>query len=357
MKSSTDKLIYWLAEVTKDHYDIVGKKCANLGEMTRAGFHVPQGFALSLDAYDKFMRQTGALEEVKTYLLSFKADPHDPAELPKWQQASDVIRGIVESKPMPAEMADAILPYYAEVSRRTGIKDCPVATRSAGAASHPGQYETFLHVRGGEDVLQNIIRVWGSTFNQRSLVARARGNYAVEYDPIGVAVLQMVNAKAAGVIFTLNPATGDRAKIMIGGNWGLGESVVSGSVTPDEWMLDKVVLEIIKRTISPKDIEYIVDLSGKVIVANIPPDRQNVPCLTDQEVLGLAKGGKKIEQHYGEPQDIEWVIDKDLSLSDSIFFVQTRPETTWKEKAKEAKLTSAGDAKKDVVQFWMTVKA
>ena len=357
MTRSAEKWIYWLDEVTKDHNNVVGKKCANLGEMTRAGFHVPAGFALSLDAYDKFMRQTGALEEVKNYLLSFKADPRDPAELNKWQEASDVIRGIVESKPMPPEMTDVILAYYAEVCHRTGIKDCPVATRSAGAASHPGQYETFLQVKGGADVLRNIIRVWGSTFNQRSLVARARGDYAVEYDAIGVAVLQMVNAKAAGVMFTLNPANGDRTKIMIGGNWGLGESVVSGSVTPDEWMVDKVVMEIIKRTISPKGIEYIVDSSGKVVVVDIPPDRQNVPCLTDEEVLELAKGGKKIEQHYGEPQDIEWVIDKDLSLPDSIFFVQTRPETTWKEKADTQRLTSTGDAKKDVVQFWMTVKA
>ncbi len=357
MESGSTKWIYWLDEVTKDQYDVVGKKCANLGEMTRAGFHVPHGFALSLEAYDRFLKVTGALEEIKAYLNSFKADPHDPAELNKWQQASDVLRAIVETKPMPAEMAATILPYYAEVCRRTSTKDCPVATRSAGPVSHPGQYETFLHVRGEHEVLRNIVRVWGSTFNQRSLVSRARGGYAVGYDPIGVAVLQMVNAKSAGVMITLNPATGDRTKIMIGGNWGLGESVVSGSVTPDEWMVDKVVMEINNRTISPKGIEYIVDGSGSVIVADIPPERRDIPCLTDQEVLELAKGGKKIEQHYGEPHDIEWVIDKDLSLPDSIFFVHTRPETTWKEKAKDAKLTSTGDAKKDVVQFWMNVKA
>jgi pyruvate,water dikinase len=254
-------------------------------------------------------------------------------------------------------MAEVILRYYTEVCGRTGSRECPVATRSAGTASHPGQYETFLHVRGQGEVLRNIIRVWGSTFNQRSLVARARGGYTLEYDPIGVAVLQMVNAKAAGVMFTLNPATGDRAKIMIGGNWGLGETVVSGSVTPDEWMVDKVVMEIIKKTISPKGIEYIVNASGTVVAVGIPPDRQNSPCLTDAEVIALAKGGKQIEQHFGEPQDIEWVIDKDLPLPESIFFVQTRPETTWKEKAKDAKLTSTGDVKKDIVQFWMKVKA
>jgi len=354
---NADRWIYWLEELTKNESAVVGKKCANLGEMARARFHVPHGFALGLVAYDEFLKETGALGEIQRYLASFRADPHDPAELTKWAEAADELRGIVESKPMPAEMADAILPRYAELCDRTGTVDCPVATRSAGPASHPGQYETFLHVRGEREVLRNIIRVWGSTFNQRSLVARARGGYALERDPIGVAVLQMVNAKVAGVMLTLNPATGDRTKVMISGNWGLGESVVSGSVTPDEWMVDKVVMEVVGRTISPKAIEYAVDASGNVVVADVPVERQNVPCLTDQEVIELAKGGKRIEQHYGEPQDIEWVIDRDLPLPESIFFVQTRPETTWKEKAAKAKLVSTGDAKKDVVHGLRNVKA
>lgn len=356
MIDSSNKWIYWLDEVTKEHSDLVGKKCANLGELARAEFRVPKGFALSLDAYDRFMRESGALEAARKYLSSFTADPNDPAQLPRWQEAANQLRAIVESKPMSQEMADTILRYYAEVCTRTDSRDCPVATRSAGPLSHPGQYETFLHVRGGEEVLKNIVRVWGSTFNQRSLVARARRGLALEYDPIGVAVLQMINAKAAGVMFTLNPANGDRTKIMINGNWGLGESVVSGSVTPDEWVVDKVVLEITRKTISTKELEYVVDVGGRVGFCDIPPERQNAPCLTENEVLELAKGGKEIEQHFGEPQDIEWVVDKDLSLPGSIFFVQTRPETTWKEKAKESKLTSTGDVKKDVVQFWMNVK-
>lgn len=352
----TDKWIYWLDELTKEHENLVGKKCAHLGELTRAGFRVPKGFALSLEAYDRFMRESGALEEAQQYLDSFSADPNDPAQLPKWQEAARKLRAGVESKPMPGPMADVILRYYAELCARTAVPDCPVATRSAGPVSHPGQYETFLHVRGGQELLRHIIRVWGSTFNQRSLVARAQGAHVLYYDPIGVAVVQMVNAKAAGVMFTLNPANGDRTKIMIEGNWGLGESVVSGSVTPDAWMVDKVVLEISRKTVSVKELECVVDDEGRVRFRNIPPDRQDRPCLAEEEVLELAKCGKQIEQHYGEPQDIEWVIDKDRSLPESIFFLQTRPETTWKEKAKNAKLTSTGDAKKDVVQFWMKVK-
>lgn len=355
--SVVGKWIYWLDEVTKDCCEVVGKKCANLGEMTRAGFRVPCGFALGVEAYDKFMNDTGARAEIDDYLKSFKADAHDPAQLGKWAEMSEVVRGIAERKTMPRYMRDTIAAYYEELCRRTGIADCPVATRSAGPASHPGQYETFLHVRGISEVAERIKKVWASTFNHRSLVARARGGYRLDYDPIGVAVLQMVNAKAAGVMFTLNPANGDRAKIMIDGNWGLGESVVSGSVTPDEWVVDKVVLEIITHIVSPKGLEYILDPSGKVAVSDIPPERRDIPCLTDNEVLELAKGGKKIEQHYGVAQDIEWVIAKDLPFPDSIFFVQTRPETVWTKKQTESKLKTTGNVTADVVSFWRNVKA
>ncbi len=354
--SVAGKWIYWLDEVTKDLSEVVGKKCANLGEMTRAGFRVPCGFALSLEAYDRFMKDSGALTEVNDRLSRFEADPHDPANLRKWGEVSEVIRGITEMKTMPQDMAETISTHYEELCRRTGIANCPVATRSAGPASHPGQYETFLHVRGISEVLRHIVKVWASTFNQRSLVARARAGYRLDYDPIGVAVLQMVNAKTAGVMFTLNPANGDRSKIMIDGNWGLGESVVSGSVTPDEWTVDKVVLEIITRTISPKGLEYVVDPSGKVVSSDIPTERQNVPCLTDSEVIELAKGGKKIEQHYGMPQDIEWVIDRELPFPENIFFVQTRPETVWSRKQTESKLKTSGDVTADVVDFWRSVK-
>jgi pyruvate,water dikinase len=356
--SVAGKWIYWLDEVTKDHNDLVGGKCANLGEMTRAGFKVPCGFALSLEAYDRFMRGSGALTEINNYLRLFKADAHDPAHLlGKCGEASEIIRRIAEMKPMPQDMQETIAAYYEELCRRTEIANCPVATRSAGPASHPGQYETFLHVKGISEILQHIIKVWASTFNQRSLVARARGGDRLDYDPIGVAVLQMVNAKAAGVMFTVNPLNGDRSKIMIEGNWGLGESVVSGSVTPDEWVLDKVILEIIAYTISPKGLEHIVDPSGKVITSNIPPERANVPCLTHEEVIELARGGKKIEQHYGVPQDIEWVIDKDLPFPENVFFVQTRPETVWSNKETESKLKTSGSVTADLVSFWRNIKA
>jgi pyruvate, water dikinase len=359
MMCNAEKWFYWLDEVTKDHCSLVGKKCAHLGEMTRAGFHVPQGFALSLDAYRLFLDKTGAMDEMSRYLASFEADPNANTDLPKWAEASDALRAIVESKSMPGDMAEPICVYYREVCRRTGLEDCAVATRSAGPASHPGQYETFLHVRGEKEVLRNIIRVWGSTFNQRSLVARARAGLSLEFDPIGVAVLQMVNARVAGVMFTLNPANGDVSKVSIGGSWGFGESVVSGSVTPDEWMVDKVVMEISKRSIAPKCMMYVVDSSSgreEVVAADVPPEKQNVPCLSDEEVLELARIGKTIEQHYGTPQDIEWVIDKELPFPENIFVVQTRPETAWRDKEKQSVLGGGGPLAAQVCSYLVNIK-
>jgi len=335
-------------DVGVEHNDIVGKKCANLGEMRRAGIPVPPGFALSLLAYDKFMNETGTIEEIRGYLKTFSADPENPADFPKFDKAAQAIRDIVESKKMPEDMEAVITQYYEELCRKAGVSDFPVAIRSAGTASHPGQYETFLHVSGTSEVMKNIIKVWSSTFNARSLIARARLGLPLESDPIGVAVLQMVNAKAAGVMFTLNPVNGDKSKISIGGNWGLGEAVVSGVVTNDQWLIDKVTLEIVERMVASKSLECILDPeSGEIVYKDVPPERQTKPCLTDDELLELARHGKSIEKHFGMPQDIEWVIDKDLPFPQNVLFVQAREETIWSKKETESVL----DTKKEFGEY------
>ena len=355
---NSTKWIYRFDELGSEHNDVVGKKCAQLGEMTRAGFNVPPGFALSLHAYEVFMEKSGASEEIGEYLKEFEADPKDPTDLPKYDKASKIIRAMIERMEMPEELEGPISSSYDDLCRASGVRDVSVATRSAGPSSHPGQYETFLHVRGKSEVLRNIIKVWSSTFNQRSIHARHAAGLPLDYDPIGVAVLKMVNSKAAGVMFTLNPANGDKSKIIIEGNWGLGESVVSGSVTPDEWVVDKVVIEIVKRAISHKTHEFILDeTSGRAGMLDVPVDRQDIPCLADEEVLELAMHGKKVERHYGKPQDIEWCIDRDLPFPQNIFFVQTRPETIWSKKKSEGKLKSTGSASRDVIDFYRSLKA
>ena len=333
------KWIYGFDELGKEHNDLVGKKCANLGEMTKAGFRVPPGFALTLGAYDRFMNETGVIEEVRRYLKTFSADPNLSSDMTKFDKASEDLRAILESKPLPQDMDDTIREYYHELCQKMGIKDIPVATRSAGPASHPGQYETFLHIIGVSNVIQHIKKVWSSTFNPRSIIARARLGLPLEYDPIGVAVLKMVNAKAAGVMFTLNPVNGDPSVCVIEGNWGLGESVVSGAVTPDKWVVDKVIYEIVQTTVAHKHMEFVFDpKEGKAGLVDLTDDRQDKPCINSNEIIELVKMGKKLEKHYNTAQDMEWSVDKDLPFPDNVFLVQCRPEQVWNKKKKESVL-------------------
>jgi len=320
-----ERLIYRFDELHKEDSEKVGKKCANLGELASAGFRVPHGFAVSLDAYSRFLAETGLIGRFEEFLSTLELDPHQASSLPRFEEASAVMRRMVDEAGMPSDIASGIREHYEALCQAAGNKAVAVATRSAGPASHPGQYETYLHIRGVSEVIYNVKRVWGSTFNTRSLVARARQGLPLALDPIGVAVLEMVNAKSAGVMFTVNPADGDDSRIYIESNWGLGESVVSGEVTPDSFLVDKVSSGILQRTVSPKKVWYVVDPeTGKVAQQAVPEDKRNAPTLTDEEILELARLGRLVEEHFGLPQDIEWAVDGGLALPESIFLLQTR---------------------------------
>lgn len=314
--------LFRLDEIGSEHNDLVGKKCANLGELTRMGLPVPSGFALSLDAYHRFLSETNAVQEIREYLdMNFGGSQ----SISQWNTMSNAIREIVESRVMPGDMADAITSHYDELSRKSGTSRMAVSVRSAGPVSHPGQYETYLNVKGASDLLGKIVKVWSSSFNPRSLAFRAREGLALEIDPIGVAVLGMINARTAGVTLTANPNTGDRSKIVCEANWGLGESVVSGSVTPDSFILDKESLEILEKKLGQKE-RCISCIEQGVIEKQVPPDKRSCFCLDDDEVKEIAKYGKFIEDYFkGVPQDVEWAISADFPAGSNIFFLQTRP--------------------------------
>jgi pyruvate,water dikinase len=275
------------------------------------------------------MRETGLIARIEEFLGTAAVDPGQASSIPLYEEASAVIRKMVDETEMPLDIASAIRQHYQALCAAAGNEAVPVATRSAGPASHPGQYETYLHVRGAPEVIHNVKKVWGSTFNTRSLVARARQGLSLAYDPIGVAVLKMVPAKAAGVMFTVNPADGDDSRIYIESAWGLGESVVSGEVTPDSFLVHKVSSEILKRTISPKMVWYVADAeTGGVAQHAVPEERRNASTLSDEEVLELARLGRLVEDHFGQPQDVEWAVDEGLALPESILLLQTRAAKT-----------------------------
>ncbi len=313
--------IFRIEELGQELNHLVGKKCANLGEMAKLGLRVPPGFALSLKAYEKFMAETGAEKELSHYVGHLN---HHFEKLDHFSEASFQMRRIVESKEMPSGMKKQILSYYKEVCEKCQADKVAVSTRSAGAASHPGQFETHLNVIGESDLIEKIIRVWSSTFNARSLSARKRAGLPLESDPIGVAVIKMVNARSAGVLFTADPNTGDRSKMIIEANWGLGESVVGGETLPDKYVLEKANLEITEKKLGTKK-RYITFRELGVTEVDTPSDKCNAFCVSNEELTEIGRLGQILEGHFGLPQDIEWAIEQDRSCPESVVLLQTRP--------------------------------
>jgi len=347
-KDKSQALILWFEELGKEDIPLVGGKCANLGEMINAGIPVPPGFAVTAYAYKRFIEETGIAQKIYDILDETITDPRNPTQ---YEEASRKIRSLIESTPIPKDIRDAIVEAYRELSRRVGLKDVYVAVRSSATAedlpgaSFAGQQETYLNVRGEEEVLESVRRCWSSLFTPRAIFYRTEKGFRHEKVLISVAVQKMVNSRSAGVMFTIHPVTGDRNIIVIESVWGLGEAIVSGAVTPDHFEVDKNALKIITKNIVKKEVEYVRDpKTGKTVHAKVPPERQEAPSLTDEEVVELAKIAKRIEQHYGMPQDIEFAVDRDLPFPQNLFIVQSRPETVWSMKEVEAAASSGSSA-------------
>lgn len=325
----TQNLVLWFEDVGRGSVNLVGGKCASLGEMCRIGVSVPPGFAVTTAAYDAFMERTGNLREIEQYLKGNAAGPKTIAD---FEEVGSTIRWIIESAEMPVDLKEAIGRGYQELCGRCGLQNVPVAVRSSGVAedmptaSFAGQYDSYLNVRGPEDVLDNVKKCWASMFTARCISYRVHIGLGVLAGSISVAVQKMVNARSAGVAFTVNPNTGDRSKVVIEGNWGVGESVVQGIATPDIFTVHKETLELLDVRISQKKKQYTLTWKGTA-EENVPLDRQSMPCLATEEGLKIAEGAKRIESHYGLPIDIEWAIDNDLPFPQNVFLVQARPVT------------------------------
>ncbi len=316
------KWSFWLEELGQQHHDLVGRKCANLGEMTRMGLPVPDGFALSTEAYTDFLNISGAAEEIQSRIQAYRSQAKEPG---KFNELSARICQILNSKPLPRDMEETILNYYRELCQRSGGSKSAVSVRSSGPISHPGQYETYLNVADDSAVLTHVKKVWSSTFNTRSLAFRSQKGMALETDPIGIAVLKMVSARAAGVIFTADPNTGETSRMILEANWGLGESVVGGEAMPDVFVVNKATLVIEEKRLGLKSRCVLPDAVGTAVTAT-PPEKSAIYCLSEPEVKIIAALAKKLEDHFGVPQDIEWAIDQDVTSPPKVVLLQTRPE-------------------------------
>lgn len=334
----SDALVCWFQQCRKDSVEFVGGKCASLGELINAGILVPPGFAVTTRTYHRFIAEGGVAGEIAAAL-----DGVDERNSERLETASRQIRASVEAAPFSTELEDEICEFYRQLSRQCCLPAVPVAVRSSATAedlpdaSFAGQQDTFLWIRGCDQVLHHVRRCFSSLFTARAIAYRQRMRFGHRNIAISVGVQKMANAAKAGVMFTLNPINGDRSTIAINANFGFGESVVSGEVTPDEFIVNKVSLEPLRRVIGKKEIYYAVEPathSSKRF--DVPIERQRVQSVLDEEIIELARLGKLIERHYGCPMDIEWAIDKDMPAGSNVFVLQARPETAWSQKQPRA---------------------
>jgi len=352
LSAKTKADVLWFETLRNTDVPIVGGKNASLGEMIHAGMPVPPGFAITAYAYERYIKQTEIDKKIYQVISETVTDPNDPKQ---YDTASKKIRELIEKTPMPPKIAKSVKGAYKELNKRSNVNATFVAVRSSATAedlpdaSFAGQQETYLNVKGPDDLLEKVVKCWSSLFTPRAIFYRNEKGFAHEKVFISVGVQKMVNSRAAGVMFTINPVTGKTDEIVIEGNYGLGETVVSGAVNPDDFVVDKATLKIEERRISRKTIMYIRDpKTGKTVHLDVPKDKQKETCVSDEEIIQLAKLSKLIETHYKKAMDIEWAIDKDLSFPTNIFVVQARPETVWSAKGMDSTQVEEGKPQGDL---------
>lgn len=324
--------ICWLDNCSSTDVALVGGKGASLGELTRAGKNVPPGFAITVHAYRDFLARTGVERRITGHIEGVRGSEDHRV----YAEVARSIGEAIRETPMPDDLKDVILSSYRELGRRCGSEGVLVAVRSSTTledssnTSFAGQHDTCLNVRGEEEVLERVLQCWSSLYSAPALHYRASRHLRGEDALMAVVVQKMVNVLVSGVMFTMDPVSGDRSKMVIEGAWGLGEGIVSGYVTPDHFVVSKEFLRIEEQWISPKTVELVRDpATGKTVHLQVPPERQNVPCLTGEQLIGLARLGLSIEGHYGRPQDIEWALDRDLPSPENLVVLQSRPVTAW----------------------------
>jgi len=311
-------------EVGRGDIALVGGKGANLGEMLRAKIPVPGGFIVTADAYGRFIEESGLRPKIEAILNSL--DVHDSDAL---QKASRDIEQMIIDTPVPDDIAGEVKRRYREMG------EPPVAVRSSATAedlpeaSFAGQQSTFLNVIGADRVVQAVKECWASLFEARAIFYRSENAFEHMKVKIAVPVQKMVQSESSGVIFTVEPVTSDRSKITVEAIVGLGEGLVSGEISPDMYIVDKGTMHIVEKQLAPQDRKLARTTvgSGKGIAdiswQEVPGNLRSAQKLSDDEIVQVAEIAKRIEEHYGFPQDIEWARE-----GKQFYIVQTRPVTT-----------------------------
>jgi pyruvate,water dikinase len=345
--SGRDALVRWFADVRGSDRPEVGGKCASLGELTAAGVAVPDGFAVTVRGYE-LLRDAGGLRG-KLWTIVHGVDAGSPAALAA-AQAEAV--GLIRSTPMPAAVVAAVRSAYAELCERHGGGALPVAVRSSAVAedgeraSFAGQQETRLWVVGADAVVEAVRDCWASLYTPQSIAYRSRLDYdtAIRASMTAVGVQLMVDAVVSGVVFTVSPRTGDRSVVAVNASWGLGQAVVAGEVTPDEYWVSKIGPELTSSTIAHKAVRCVPAPDGRGVVDEpVPADLQDVACLDSSTLFALVDLALRVEKHYACPQDIEWALARPAGAAadgraadgPALLLLQSRPETTWRRRSED----------------------
>ena len=317
----------WFAELGLADRPQVGGKGGSLGELERAGIAVPPGFVVKTAAFEQFLAALEQTVPVRASVAALDAD-----DLNAVTDLSQGLRAQIQAMPMPADIIQAVGRAYqklnAQQQRAVAVRSS-ATTEDAADASFAGLQDTYLWVQSLEQTLDKVRSCWGSLYSIESMTYRRRHGFAESDVAMAVVIQTMVDARTAGVMFTRSPLTGDRSVMAVEGSWGLGSAVVGGDVTPDRWVIGKITGEISVREISDKQICHVPRTEGGIESVAVPEARRRSACMSDEELQALRVIGRKVEKHYGRPQDIEWAIDRH---SGAILLLQSRPETVWSSK-------------------------
>jgi pyruvate,water dikinase len=320
---NNNKAIVWFQEVGKDDGALVGGKGANLGEMTQAQIPVPPGFIVTAPTYFRFLDASGLRPLIERALAGL--DVHNNDAL---QQASRQIKQLIVDAPVPEEVAGEIKAAYRKLGGAVAVRSSATA-EDLPSASFAGQQSTFLNIEGEDNVVEAVRACWASLFEARAIFYRVENGFEHMKVGIAVPVQHMIQSERSGVMFTVEPNTSDATKIYIEAVCGLGEAIVSGEVTPDEYTVDKKSLQILSSKVATQERQLVRRKSGEGeeldtnVWVEVPAALRGSRKLTDDEVVKLAEIARRLEQHYGLPQDIEWAKE-DFHF----YLVQTRPVTT-----------------------------
>lgn len=329
--------VVWFKDVDKEDIGTVGGKGANLGEMTKAGFPVPNGFIVTAQAYFHFLDEAHLRDDLSDLLHNL-----DVGNSKALEAASVEIQKRITRSKFPQDIATEVMHAYFKLGGGI-LKHALVAVRSSATAedlpnaSFAGQQATFLNVEGEANLLEKVKEAWASLFTARAIFYRQTNKFDHFKVGIAIPVQKMVQSDYSGVMFTLDPVTNDKTKVVVDGIYGLGEMIVQGAVTPDHYVVDKASEKILEKEVNTQ--EKVMTRHGvKTTITSIPKAKGSKAKLTDEQILAVARLGKKLEKHYFFPQDVEWAIERN-----EVYIVQTRPVTTIKEQVKSTLTTATHD--------------